>query len=157
MEIKIGMKPENSTRVATELNKILADEFLVYVKTRNAHWNVEGADFYSKHKFFEDQYEQLDEIIDNVAERVRAIGHYPVATMKSFLAITHLTEDIREKNDGLGFIKELINNHESIIMNLRGNINRFAAEFQDLGSSDFITGLMEDHEKMVWMLRAHIN
>ena len=138
------------------LNKILADEFILYVKTRNAHWNVEGTDFYSMHKFFETQYEQLDEIVDNVAERIRSIGHYPVSTLKSFLSITHLTEQIREKNDSQGFIKELINDHESIIMNLRGNINKFANEFQDLGSSDFITGLMEDHEKMAWMLRAHV-
>ncbi len=72
METNIGIKKENLSHVALALNKILADEFLLYTKSRNAHWNVEGPDFYAKHKFFEDQYNQLDEIMDNVAERVRA-------------------------------------------------------------------------------------
>jgi starvation-inducible DNA-binding protein len=156
MEPKIGIKTENLAKVAIELNKILADEFLLYLKTRNAHWNIEGSDFYAKHKFFEDQYELLDEIMDTVAERIRTIGHYPVATMKSFMSLTRLTEQLREKNDGEGFIKELLSDHESLIMNLRVNINRFANEFLDIGSSDFITGLMEGHEKMAWMLRAHV-
>ncbi len=156
MSTNIGIKEENAAAVAADLSTILADEFVLYTKTRNAHWNVEGADFYAQHKFFEDQYEALDEMMDDVAERIRAIGHFAPATLKSFLQLTHLSELAREKNDSHGFIKELLEDHERIITNLRSKINLFAAEYHDLGTSDFITGLMESHEKMAWMLRAHL-
>lgn len=156
MSTTIGIKESDALAVATELSKILADEFVLYTKTRNAHWNVEGIDFYAKHKFFEDQYEELDEKMDDVAERIRAVGHFAPATLKSFLQLTHLSEMAREKNDSAGFIKELLEDHERIITNLRSKINVFANDYHDLGSSDFITGLMEAHEKMAWMLRAHL-
>lgn len=156
MSTNIGIKDENAAAVAADLSKILADEFVLYTKTRNAHWNVEGADFYAKHKFFEDQYEMLDELMDNVAERIRSIGHFAPATLKIYLQLTHLTELSREDNNSYGYFKELLADHESIVMNLRSKINLFANEYHDLGSSDFITGLMETHEKMAWMLRAHL-
>lgn len=156
MKASIGISPANLQSVATELSKLLADEFVLYTKTRNAHWNVEAPDFHSMHVFFEQQYDQLDEIMDSVAERIRQLGHYAPATLKSFLALTHLTEQSSERNDSLGFIKELLMDHESIIIFLRENINKFAGEFGDAGTSDFITGLMEDHEKMAWFLRAHL-
>jgi starvation-inducible DNA-binding protein len=152
----IGIKKENLSKVTHILNGILADEVLLYIKTRNAHWNVEGPDFHAMHKFFEEQYEQLDESMDDVAERIRALGHYAPATMKAYLELTHLTEQARKKNDSAGFIKELLGDHESIIIRLRENINHFANDLQDTGTSDFITGLMETHEKMAWMLRAHL-
>ena len=155
MEPKIGIKKENLAAVAKALNNILADEFLLYTKTRNAHWNVEGPDFHDKHKFFEGQYEQLDEIMDEVAERVRSLGHYAAATMAEYLKLTHLTEKSRSKNDSLGYMKELLADHETIIIHMRENIDRFANEYKDAGTSDFITGLMEIHEKMAWMLRSH--
>jgi starvation-inducible DNA-binding protein len=128
----------------------------LYTKTKRAHWNVEGPDFYNKHLFFEQQYDAIDEIVDTVAERIRSLGHYTPATLKNFLALTHLTEELQEKNDSNGFIKELLLDHESIIIYLRENINNIANEFQDAGTSDFITGLVETHEKMAWMLRAHL-
>ena len=156
MKAGIGITEINSQAVANELSKILADEFVLYTKTRKAHWNVEGADFYDKHKFFETQFGQIDEFIDKVAERIRSVGHYAPATLKEFLSLTHLTEMSREKNDSHGFIRELLTDHESIIIHLRENINRFATELHDLGTSDFITGLMEDHEKMAWFLRSHL-
>ena len=156
MKPEIGIKKENLSKVAKALNGFLADEFLIYLKTRNAHWNIEGPDFHQMHKFFEEQYEQLDETMDEVAERIRMLGHYAPATMKSYLVLTHLTEQSREKNDSAGFIKELLGDHESIIIRLRENINLFSSELNDLGTSDFITGLMETHEKIAWMLRAHL-
>lgn len=152
----IGITPEHLAEGTKILNGLLADEFLLYLKTRNAHWNVEGADFHEKHKFFESQYEALDEIMDDVAERIRSLGHYAAATMKAYLELTHLTELNREKNDSAGFIKELLQDHESIIIRLRENINHFANNLHDAGTSDFITGLMETHEKMAWMLRTHL-
>ena len=155
MDARIGIKPDNLSKIAHILSKILADEFLLYTKTLNAHWNVEGEDFHSKHLFFESQYRQLSEIIDEVAERIRTLGHYPPATLKRFLELTQFTEMSTEKNDGEGFIKELLEDHQSLIIELRGNINLFDNDLKDAGSSDFVTGLMESHEKMAWMLRSH--
>jgi starvation-inducible DNA-binding protein len=156
MKIQIGIKPEYSVKVADSLNILLADEHLLYIKTRNAHWNVEGPDFIAMHKFFEEQYAQLEEIIDRVAERVRSIGHYPEATLNGFLKLTHLTEKSREQNDSIGFIKDLLEDHEAVIIYLRENISRFAG-WNDQGSSDLITGLMAAHEKMAWILRSHLD
>ena len=157
MKTEIGITEANRQAVATELSKVLADETVLYIKTKNAHWNIEGADFYDKHKFFETQFGQLDEVIDSVAERIRSIGHYPPATLKSYLSLTHLTEATREKNDSQGFIKELLADHESIIMVLREHISSFSNDYHDLGTSDFATGIMEVHEKMAWFLRSHLS
>jgi len=98
----------------------------------------------------------LDELIDSIAERIRSIGHFAPATLKSYLSLTHLSELTRENNNSRGFIKELLEDHESIIIILREHIKSFAIDFQDAGSSDFITGLMETHEKMAWFLRSHL-
>lgn len=156
MNTNIGITDKNRKAVAVELEKLLADEFVLYTKTRKAHWNVEGADFHATHVFFEQQYEQLDEVMDSVAERIRQLGHYSPGTLKEFLELTHLSEESRAKNNSQGFIKELLADHESIIVFLRENVSRFAEELKDAGTSDFITSLMEDHEKMAWMLRAHL-
>ncbi len=157
MDARIGIKPDNLSSVAHALSKILADEFVLYAKTLNAHWNVEGEAFHSMHLFFESQYKQLIEIIDEVAERIRSVGHYAPATLKQFLELTQFTEEPKEKNDGRGFIKELLEDHQSLIIELRGNINLFASDLKDAGSGDFVTGLMETHEKMALMLRSHFS
>jgi len=156
MEPKIGIKEENLAAVAHSLSTILADEFVLYTKTKKAHWNVEGADFYNKHLFFEQQYTQLDDIVDTVAERIRMLGHYAPGTLREYLELTHLSEQSRSKNDSLSYIKELLADHESIMIHLRENINKYAATLKDMGTSDYITGLMETHEKMAWMLRSHL-
>jgi starvation-inducible DNA-binding protein len=156
METNIGITQKNRQVVALEMSKLLADEFILYTKTRNAHWNVEGGDFHAMHLFFESQYEQLDEIMDSVAERIRTIGHYAPATIKSYLKLTHLTESGEDRNGSLDFIRELLSDHESIIEFLRSKIPPFASTYKDLGTSDYITGLMETHEKMAWMLRSHL-
>ncbi|HUB61089.1 MAG TPA: DNA starvation/stationary phase protection protein [Puia sp.] len=156
MNTSIGISPKNLQAVAADLSKLLADEFVLYTKTRNAHWNVEGPDFHSMHIFFEQQYEELEDKVDEVAERIRKLGHYAPATLQSFLQLTHLTEKSWEKNDSLSFIKELTVDHENIIIFLREKIPVFVNEYGDAGTSDYITGLMEEHEKMAWMLRAHL-
>jgi starvation-inducible DNA-binding protein len=155
MKTNIGIKEEDRKAVADQLAKLLADEFVLYTKTRNAHWNIEGPDFHAMHIFFESQYEQLDEVMDSVAERIRKIGHYAPGTLTQLLQLTHLTEKNDSKNDSPGFLKELLEDHESIIEFIRGNINTIADKYNDAGTSDFITGLMETHEGMAWMIRAH--
>jgi starvation-inducible DNA-binding protein len=156
MKTAIGIRPADSAQVAQSLNTLLADEHILYIKTRKAHWNVEGPDFLSVHRFFEEQYKELQEMIDEIAERIRTIGHFPEATLAAFLKETRLTEETREKNDSAGFMKSLLQDHEAIIIHLRENIDIYDNEFHDIGTSDFITTLMETHEKMAWILRAHL-
>lgn len=156
MKTNIGISEENRSAVAIQLGKLLADEFVLYTKTRNAHWNIEGANFHSMHIFFEQQYREIDELMDSVAERIRKIGHYAPATVTQLLQLTHLTEQTDRKNDSAGFLHDLLADHDSIIEFLRGNINPIANEFKDAGTSDYITGLMEKHEEMAWMIRSYI-
>jgi len=155
METNIGINEQNRKAVSTQLSKLLADEYILYTKTRNAHWNIEGPDFHSMHLFFENHYQALDELLDSVAERIRKLGHYAPATLGQFLQLTHLSESGDHKNDSLGFMKELLHDHESIIEFIRSNVNPIATTFKDTGTSDYLTGLMETHEEMAWMLRAH--
>jgi starvation-inducible DNA-binding protein len=156
MQTKIGIKPENLDKIIKPLCHILADEFVLYVKTLNAHWNIEGNDFYNKHLFFETQYKELSDIIDSVAERIRSLGHYAPATIASYLELTHLTEQSRKRNDSTGFLELLLEDHDAIIMYIRGYINYFSNKLKDAGTSDFITNLLEKHETMSWKLRAHL-
>jgi starvation-inducible DNA-binding protein len=148
MTTNIGINDSNRQAVALQLAKLLADEYVLYTKTRNSHWNVEGPDFHDKHKFFESQFEQLDGFIDEIAERIRTLGHYAPATLTDFLKLTRLTEQTRTPNNSQGYFTELLVDHENIIIILRGLITTFAEENKDTGTSDFITTLMEDHEKM---------
>lgn len=154
MELNIGIIEKNRKHVADELSKIQADEFVLFTKTKNAHWNVEGIDFYDKHRFFDEQANQLDDIIDSVAERIRTLGYYAPSSLKSYLELTQLAEPKQSKYDSQSFIKELLSDNEIIINYLRKNINIFANDYEDLGTSDFITGLMQDHEKIAWFLRT---
>lgn len=155
MKANIGITPDHLVEISQALGHILADEYVLYTKTLNAHWNTEGHDFHTLHLFFKSQYTEIASIIDTVAERMRMLGHYAPATMKQFLELTHLTEQIRKQNDGIGFIRELLSDHESIIIYIRSQLNHLATQLQDQGTSDYLTGLVQYHEKIAWMLRAH--
>jgi starvation-inducible DNA-binding protein len=139
------------------LNTLLADEYVLYTKTRNAHWNIQGQNFIELHKFFESQYDALDIIIDDVAERVRALGHFALGSLKDFTAITRLSDHNQDFSDQNHIIQTLLEDHEALIRSLRKEIFTIAEEHRDLGTADFMTGLMEQHEKMSWMLRAHLS
>ena len=155
MKTNIGISEGDRKEVSEQLSKLMADEFVLYTKTRNAHWNIEDQNFHTMHIFFEEQYKVLDQMIDSVAERIRKIGHYAPATLTLILKLTHLTEQNERENTSSGFLKELLADHESIIEFIRGNINSIATDYHDLGTSDFLTSLIESHEEMAWMIRAH--
>lgn len=155
MKAQIGLETKKAESIAEVLSSLLADEFVLYAKTRNAHWNVQGPDFHTVHLYFETLYHELETYIDDVAERIRQIGHYAPATLQEYLELTHLTEQRIEKNDSLSFIKDLLSDHEAIIIFLRENIDKIEEEY-DFGTSDFLTTLMEKHEKTAWMLRSHL-
>jgi len=156
MENNIGITPEDKQKVVVELSKILADEYILYTKTKNAHWNLEGIGFHGLHIFFEEQFTQLDSMVDSIAERIRSLGHYAPGSLKQFLDLTRLSEDSGGSNSGSSYIANILGDHQSIIFTLRENIDVFASAYKDYGSSDFLTGLISAHEKMAWMLSSHL-
>lgn len=155
MKVNIGLKEKDTAAVAELLNKLVADLNVLYTKVRNAHWNVEGADFHAQHLFFEGIYEGLAETIDEVAERVRAIGHYSVGSLKEFLDLTQLAEEKPTKNDSQSYIKILLNDYESIIITLRENI-QITEKHGDAATEDFFIEIMASFKKTAWMLRSHL-
>ena len=157
MKPNIEISEKHLKEGALLLNVLLADEYILYTKTRNAHWNIQGQNFIELHKFFESQYDALDIIIDDVAERVRALGHYALGSLKDFTLMTRLSEHNRDFTDYKHIIQTLLEDHEALIRSLRKDISTTAEKHRDLGTADFMTGLMEQHEKMAWMLRAHLS
>jgi starvation-inducible DNA-binding protein len=156
MKPNLEISEKNLKEVATLLNTLLADEFVLYTKTRNAHWNIQGKSFLEMHKLFEEQYHALEDIIDDVAERIRTLGHYAVATLRDYLKLTHLTEDDDYSTQDSA-VKTLLLANEVIIRIIRNEITPIAEKYKDLGTADFVTGLIEKHEKMAWMLRSYLS
>ena len=152
--MNIGIAERNREAVVEILNRLLSDEYVLYTKTRNYHWNVKGPEFSELHKFFESQYEELDEIVDETAERARALGGDSLGTLEEFLARTRLKESPGDYPDAKKMIADLLSDHETIIRELREDLQASIDTYQDMGTSDFLTGLMERHEKMAWMLRS---
>lgn len=155
MKSDIGLKPDDAKGVAHILNSILADEYVLYTKTRNYHWNVVGPDFAAMHKFFEKQYEQLNDVVDDVAERARSLCHHAVATLEEFVKSTNLKEETGVYPEWDKMIENLASDHETVIRSLRNDIRTCTEKYRDDGTANFLTDLMEKHEKMAWMLRAH--
>ncbi len=153
---RIGLSQEQRDGVVQILNALLADEYVLYTKTRKYHWNVKGMQFNDLHKFFEAQYEQLDDIIDDVAERVQSLGGDTIATLEEFVQNGRLKEDPRKYPQAAGMISSLLEGHESIIRTLRVDLETCASKHSDMGTNNFLTDLMEKHEKMAWMLRAFL-
>lgn len=156
MTPNIGITDEHRKALVAVLNALLADEDLLYTKTRNYHWNVVGPQFNDLHKFFETQYEALDEIVDEVAERARTLGGRAFGTLAEFTQHTRLKEHPGQALDAAGMITDLLGDHEQIVRQLRTDLDVSLSTHQDAGTSDFLTGLMERHEKMAWMLRAFL-
>ena len=157
MKTSIGISDKNREAVVTILNAVLSDEYLLYTKTRNFHWNVTGPDFGELHKFFEAQYGELNDIVDDTAERARSLGVRSLGTMTEFLKHTSLKEAPGVYPEAKKMIGDLLAGHEAIIQKLRKDLAACADEYQDMGTSDYLTGLMEKHEKMAWMLRAYLS
>lgn len=155
MEINIGISPDNARSIVNILNRLLADEYILYTKTRNYHWNVAGMQFNDLHKFFESQYGQLDAIIDDVSERARSLGGKVKATLSEFVMDSRLKEQPDTYPQAQTMLRNLLLDHDSIIRILRQDLET-CTKLGDAGTSDFLTGLMEQHEKMAWMLRSFL-
>ena len=154
MKPHIGISDKNRQAVARILNVLLSDEYVLYTKTRKCHWNVVGPNFHDLHKFFESQYEALNEIVDEVAERSRALGEISFGTLDEFLKHARLKEQPGKNPPAQAMISVLLHDHEAVIKTLRSDLEACVNQYGDMGTSDFLTGLMEKHEKMAWMLRA---
>jgi starvation-inducible DNA-binding protein len=149
----IGLSDKSRKTMVDVLNRLLADEFVLYVKTRNFHWNVTGTNFSELHKFFEAQYEALDDAVDEIAERARALDGMAAGSMTDFLKLTRLAEASSHLS-APEMLRALLADHEQIVRQLRADIG-VADDAGDAGTEDFLTGLMESHEKTAWMLRAY--
>jgi starvation-inducible DNA-binding protein len=156
MDPQIGLSEEVRDRVTGILNRMLADEHALYVKTRNYHWNVTGPQFHSLHEMLEDFYQKLAPLADGLAERVRQMGGRAIGTMAEFSQQTRVSEQPGEAPEARQMIENLLADHEQIIRDLRQDIDVCADELNDQGTADFLTGLMEQHEKMAWMHRAFL-
>ena len=156
MKVNIGITGKNLEGSIGVLNQALADAHVLYMKLRNYHWHVTGQNFMELHKLFESQYDQIEEAIDEIAERIRSLGGNALATMKELCQEAKLKEFPGEYPEARKMIANLLADHESIIQDLRKALKACDEEFNDMGTSDFLTGLMEKHEKMAWMLRASL-
>jgi starvation-inducible DNA-binding protein len=152
--VNIGLDANALTRVVEGLQRLLADEVLLYMKTRNFHWNVEGPDFSELHKLFETQYEQLDVIMDDVAERIRIVGGYAAGSMAEFVKLASLKEVAGGARNEVRMEELLLRDHEHIARQMR-TFAEECAKLNDIGTQDFVTGVMQAHEKMAWMLRSY--
>jgi len=155
LDIDTGISRESLQKIANILNDDLADEHVLLTKTRNYHWNVEDPRFNDLHKFFEEQYELLSAAVDEIAERVRAVGGRTRATLKEFINSSQIREDIGSYPNAETMLGNLLSDHETIIKTLRKNINE-CQELNDEGTANFLTDKMEAHEKMAWMLRSFL-
>src|SRR6266545_3577794 len=156
MSVNIGIRDNDRQSVIAILNTLLADEYLLYTKTRNYHWNVTGPQFNDLHKFFEAQYEALDDIVDEVAERSRSLGGPALGTLTEFLKHARLQEEPGKYPAANQMIARLLSGHEAVIWSLRVDQKTCAEKYGDMGTNDFLIGLMERHEKMAWMLRSFL-
>jgi starvation-inducible DNA-binding protein len=129
----------------------------LYVKTRKAHWNVTGESFMELHKLFEGQYKQTEEVIDEVAERIGKLGEKTIGTMQEFSTLSLIKEAPEKYAPSKDVLKELLTDHETIIVHLRKEIECCSEKGKDAGTVDFLTGLMEQHETTAWILRRYLN
>ena len=156
MKLNIGLSDEQRKGVVQILNSLLSDEYVLYTKTRNYHWNVTGPQFNDLHKFFEEQYSDLNEIVDEVAERARALGGNSMGTLCEFVQHSRLKEDPGQYPIARTMISTLLSDHEALARSLRSDVEACAEKYKDVGTNDFLTGLLEKHEKSAWMLRSFL-
>lgn len=152
MKINIGLKEEDRKKLAEGLSKVLAESYILYIKTHAFHWNVEGPMFNTLHLMFEEQYNELFQAVDEIAERIRALGWPAPGSYKSFSKLS----SIKESEDSLPakqMIQELLEGQETLIKTLR-ELAGLADSVGDESTADLATVRMKQHEKTAWMLRS---
>lgn len=152
----LGLPEKSQENIANILKIGLADETVLYQKLRNYHWNVSGHHFFELHKAFEDQYNEIADVIDEVAERIRQYGVYAPGTMQEFKQLTRLSEQPGVYPDARTMVANLVADHETMIRNLREDIESIDDNDDDVGAEDLLTGILQQHQKMAWMLRMYL-
>ena len=156
MKPNIGISENHLKNSIDLLSKSLADEVTLYTKVRKFHWNVAGESFMELHKLFQEQYTELEEAIDEIAERINKLGGKTIGTMEEFLQITSIKESPNVYPNQKEMLKELLSDHETVIKELRKNIDE-SVDNKDAGTADFFTGLMQQHETMAWIFRRFLS
>jgi starvation-inducible DNA-binding protein len=152
LPINTGISAKDRAAIAQGLSKVLADTYLLYLKTHNFHWNVEGPMFQTLHTMFMEQYTEAWNAIDLVAERIRSLGHYAPGTYKEYLRLGSIreTEGVPKAEQ---MVKLLIEAQESVVRTAR-NVLPLAEKANDQPTLDVLTQRMDVHEKNAWMLRS---
>lgn len=148
----IGLDSDVRHSVVEILNKTLADEILLTQKTRRAHWNVNGADFFELHTLFETQYQLLNNISDEIAERARMLGGFAIGSLQEFINFSRLVEEPGNAID----ILVLLADHEAVIRFLREDARKCTDEYEDEGTFELLVSVLRLHEKLAWMLRSYV-
>jgi DNA-binding ferritin-like protein (oxidative damage protectant) len=155
-KVSIGIEDDARKKSVAILNTVLASDSVLYTKTRNYHWNVTGPTWRDLHKLLEEQYLALAESNDEIAERARSLGGNAVGTMTEFLQCSKIQDEKPNHYPSAHtMVRSLVDDHETIIRYLRESISA-TDDWDDVGTSDMLTTLMEAHEKMAWMLRAFL-
>ena len=148
----IGLDSYVRNSVVDILNHTLANEAVLTLKTRSAHWNVSGAGFIELYILFDTQYKQLNEISDEIAERVRMLGGIAIGSLQEFIEYSRL----EEQPGVVPSILHLLADHEASIRFLREDVRKCNEEYEDEGTFDLLVSVMRLHEKMAWLLRSYI-
>lgn len=154
MNINIGISGSDRKTIAEGLSHLLADSYTLYLKTQNFHWNVTGPHFTSLHLMFEQQYTELANAVDEIAERIRALGFTAPGGFESYMKLATI-KDSPETLSAHEMIEQLITDHETIVKNINAIFPQ-AENASDQPSTDIMTRRLEVHEKATWMLRSLI-
>ncbi len=154
MEHQTGMTKEDRAIVSGALSKLLADTYVLYVKTQHFHWNIHGPEFYALHLLAQKHYEEMAGAIDEIAERIRALGFFVEGSMESFLKLSSISED-HEIHPKHKFIENLIQSHEVVIRDAR-KLAQIAEKYQDPATVDLMGRRLIAHEQAAWMLRSQL-
>lgn len=150
------MKSVTNTKQSCEaLKQVLADTYILTIKIQNVHWNIEGDGFIAIHKHLDEQYEDLSEAVDEIAERIRALGENTPASMQSFLDLTRLEESQAAIKGVKPGIKALVADHERMSELMTEHIALLDQE-NDYGTVDLLTDRIRVHDKFAWLLRANL-
>ena len=155
MEMDIGISKDARANIAQHLSRVLADTYMLYLKTHAYHWNVTGPMFSSLHLMFETQYIQLHDTTDLIAERIRALGHFAPGNYGTYGRLSSIRDENEEVPAALSMVRYLVSGHEALSRSAREAF-KTANESDDQPTVDLLTGIMEASEKAAWMLRSHL-
>jgi len=152
VDINIGIDTETRKKIAQGLSRLLADTYTLYLKTHNYHWNVTGPHFQSLHAMFMAQYTEMAIAVDDVAERIRALGEFAPGTYREFGKLSSIAEDASMPG-WQDMVKNLVAGHEAVVRTCREALPA-AQKAGDESSASLLSDRMVVHEKTAWMLRA---